>query len=187
MSLSFLKSSTLAAVASLTLAACSHIATFTGTSGAQITEKVTVHAVSAQGIGQAIGTIEFKDSAAGLVMMTQLSQLPSGPHGFHIHEKGSCDPAVKDGKMGAALAAGGHFNPMHTQHHGTPLNGHLGDLPLLNVDAQGKANLTLISPRLTLADIHGLAVMIHSGGDNYADQPKPLGGGGERIACGVIQ
>ena len=119
-------------------------------------------------------------------MMTQLSQLPSGPHGFHIHEKGSCDPAVKDGKMGAALAAGGHFNPMQTQHHGTPLNGHLGDLPLLNVDAQGKANLTLIAPRLTLADIHGLAVMIHSGG-NYADQPKPLGGGGERIACGVIQ
>ena len=39
MSLSFLKSSTLAAVASLTLAACSHIATFTGTSGAQVTEK----------------------------------------------------------------------------------------------------------------------------------------------------
>nr|MBP8027895.1 superoxide dismutase [Acinetobacter sp.] len=25
------------------------------------------------------------------------------------------------------------------------------------------------------------------GGDNYADQPKPLGGGGERIACGLIQ
>ena len=55
MSLSFLKSSTLAAVASLTLAACSHVATFTGTSGAQVTEKVTVHAVSAQGIGQTIG------------------------------------------------------------------------------------------------------------------------------------
>lgn len=40
MSLSFLKSSTLAAVASLTLAACSNIATFTGTSGAQVTEKL---------------------------------------------------------------------------------------------------------------------------------------------------
>jgi Cu-Zn family superoxide dismutase len=29
--------------------------------------------------------------------------------------------------------------------------------------------------------------MIHAGGDNYADKPAPLGGGGERIACGVIQ
>jgi superoxide dismutase, Cu-Zn family len=28
--------------------------------------------------------------------------------------------------------------------------------------------------------------MIHAGGDNYADQPQPLGGGGARIACGVI-
>ena len=24
------------------------------------------------------------------------------------------------------------------------------------------------------------------GGDNYADQPQPLGGGGGRIACGVF-
>ena len=29
--------------------------------------------------------------------------------------------------------------------------------------------------------------MIHDGGDNYADDPKPLGGGGGRIACGVIR
>ena len=28
--------------------------------------------------------------------------------------------------------------------------------------------------------------MIHAGGDNYSDQPQPLGGGGARIACGVI-
>jgi len=28
--------------------------------------------------------------------------------------------------------------------------------------------------------------MIHSGADNHADVPKPLGGGGERMACGVI-
>ena len=28
--------------------------------------------------------------------------------------------------------------------------------------------------------------MIHSGGDNYSDEPK-LGGGGARVACGVIE
>ena len=28
--------------------------------------------------------------------------------------------------------------------------------------------------------------MIHVGGDNYSDMPLPLGGGGARIACGVI-
>ena len=88
---------------------------------------------------------------------------------------------------GAAIAAGGHFNPNQAPHHGTPTTGHLGDLPILNVDAKGQAKTSLIAPRLKLADIHGLAVMVHAGGDNYADQPKPLGGGGERIACGLIQ
>jgi Cu-Zn family superoxide dismutase len=29
--------------------------------------------------------------------------------------------------------------------------------------------------------------MIHEGGDNYRDTPEPLGGGGGRIACGVVE
>ena len=37
-----------------------------------------------------------------------------------------------------------------------------------------------------MEDVSGRALMIHEGGDNYADEPKPLGGGGARIACGVI-
>ena len=28
--------------------------------------------------------------------------------------------------------------------------------------------------------------MAHAGGDNHSDHPLPLGGGGERFACGVI-
>ena len=94
--------------------------------------------------------------------------------------------AEKDGKMTAALAAGGHFNPDNVAHHGTPNDGHKGDLPVLNVDANGNANTTMLAPRLKLSDIQGLAIMIHAGGDNYSDYPKPLGGGGARIACGVI-
>ena len=34
--------------------------------------------------------------------------------------------------------------------------------------------------------LKGHSVMIHEGGDNYTDNP-PLGGGGARIACGVIK
>jgi Cu-Zn family superoxide dismutase len=29
--------------------------------------------------------------------------------------------------------------------------------------------------------------MIHAGGDTYSDMPAPLGGGGARLACGVIK
>ena len=183
MSSSLFNFTLLCAITGLAMVGCAN----TPMSSSSNKHRVIVHAVSAQGVGRAIGSIQFKDSPAGLVINTDLSELPSGPHGFHIHEKGSCDPAEKDGKMGAAIAAGGHFNPTQAPHHGTPLQGHLGDLPVLNVDAQGQAKTSLIAPRLKLVDIHGLAVMVHAGGDNYADQPKPLGGGGERIACGLIQ
>lgn len=147
---------------------------------------VEVHAVSAAGIGQKIGAIQLQDSPQGLVIQTQLTQLTTGEHGFHIHEKGSCEPAEKEGKMTAALAAGGHFNPQKAPNHGTPNTGHLGDLPVLTVDAQGNANTTSVAPRLKLADVEGLAIMVHAGGDNYSDAPKPLGGGGDRVACGII-
>ncbi len=63
----------------------------------------------------------------------------------------------------------------------------MGDLPALVVDNNGVATTAVIAPRLKLADIQGRAIMIHAGGDNYSDSPLPLGGGGARIACGVIQ
>jgi Cu/Zn superoxide dismutase len=34
--------------------------------------------------------------------------------------------------------------------------------------------------------VHSVA-LIHAGGDNYSDQPAPLGGGGVRLACGVAK
>ncbi|ESK38872.1 hypothetical protein P256_01691 [Acinetobacter nectaris CIP 110549] len=149
-------------------------------------EIVPIYAVSAQGIGEKIGTVSLEDTAKGLKIQTNLSNIPSGPHGFHIHEYGSCEPVGKNGQIAAALAAGGHFNPNHAEHHGTPLTGHLGDLPLLTANNDGHVQETSIAPRLKLANIKGHAMVIHSGGDNYSDTPKPLGGGGSRIACGVI-
>ena len=183
-----LKLSLLVACSYAILTGCTSTPTATATTLPQTstTKKVTIQQVSANGIGATIGSIEFKDSAQGLVIQTNLSQLPPGPHGFHIHEKPSCAPAEKDGKMGAALAAGGHYNPFQVPNHGTPHTGHLGDLPLLLVETDGTAKSTLIAPRLKVSDIQERAVMIHAGGDNYSDDPKPLGGGGDRIACGVI-
>ena len=87
-----------------------------------------------------------------------------------------------------ALAAGGHNDPAGAKRHGAPWgDGHQGDLPALNVDATGNANLPVLAPRVKMADLKGRSLMIHAGGDNYADLPDPLGGGGARIACGVIK
>jgi Cu-Zn family superoxide dismutase len=145
--------------------------------------------VTPTGTGKMIGSVTIAESKNGLVFTPSLTDLPPGTHGFHVHENGSCAANEKDGKPVAAGAAGGHFDPKGTrQHLGPNGSGHLGDLPPLSVGADGRAEVAVTAPRLTkLAEVKGKALMIHAGGDNYADKPAPLGGGGPRIACGIIE
>jgi Cu-Zn family superoxide dismutase len=152
-------------------------------------EDVTMNLVTPQGIGHSLGTVKITETDKGLVFTPDLKTLPPGEHGFHVHAKGSCEPALKDGKPAAAESAGGHLDPEHTGKHMGPLGvGHLGDLPVLVVDNDGIATLPVTAPRLKkLADVKGKALMVHVGGDNMSDTPKPLGGGGARYACGVIK
>jgi len=148
---------------------------------------IPIFQVDAVGSVAALGNIRASDGPRGLELRPALRGLPPGAHGIHLHQNASCAPAAKDGQMVAALGAGGHFDPEATHvHRGPEQTGHLGDLPRLEVAADGSATTPLIAPRLRLADLPGHALVIHAGGDNYADQPQPLGGGGGRIACGVI-
>nr|WP_295082561.1 superoxide dismutase [Cu-Zn] SodC [uncultured Roseateles sp.] len=148
---------------------------------------ITVSQVNPAGVLKSLGTVAVTQTAYGLVFAPDLQGLPPGVHGFHIHENGSCESAMKDGQPVAGLAAGGHYDPLGSKKHGSPWgDGHLGDLPGLVVDAAGKATYAVLAPRLKLADIKGRSLMVHAGGDNHADHPMPLGGGGQRMACGVI-
>lgn len=126
-----------------------------------------------------IGKVVFLDTDYGLLITPTLSTLPPGLHGLHLHQHANC--------ADHGTGAGGHFDPKNTNSHQGPYGeGHLGDLPVLYVNADGKANTPTLAPRLKTSDLTGLAVMIHAGGDNYSDAP-PLGGGGARMGCGVIQ
>lgn len=136
-----------------------------------------------------VGTVTITESAYGLVFTPNLKDLSEGLHGFHIHENPSCEPKEKDGKKVAGLSAGGHWNPNKAEHHGFPWddNAHLGDLPALTVLHDGTATQPVLAPRLKkLEEVKGRSLMIHAGGDNHSDHPAPLGGGGSRMACGVI-
>ena len=151
---------------------------------------IPVSLVSAEGIGQPIGTVTTRDTPAGLELVPALHDLSPGAHGFHLHDKPSCTPAPdpdKGGAPAAAFGAGGHFDPARTgKHEGPDGMGHQGDLPAMMVAANGEATQTIVAPHLKTSDLPGHALMIHAGGDNYADQPARLGGGGGRIACGVV-
>jgi Cu-Zn family superoxide dismutase len=149
--------------------------------------KVPINLIDAAGTEKPAGTITISETADGLELAPNLKGLPPGEHGFHLHEKGSCAPGDKDGKPAAGIGAGGHFDPDGVKaHKGPGGGGHKGDLPKLEADAKGNASAKLKVAGLKLADVAGKALMIHEGGDNYSDAPKPLGGGGGRIACGVI-
>jgi Cu-Zn family superoxide dismutase len=148
---------------------------------------VTLDAATASGAGASLGTVRLVETPYGLALYPQLKGLAPGLHGFHVHDKGSCAPAEANGVMAPAQAAGGHLDPAGAQRHGEPWgDGHLGDLPALYVGADGSATQPVLAPRLKLADVKGRALLVHAGGDNHADHPAPLGGGGARVACGVI-
>jgi Cu-Zn family superoxide dismutase len=148
---------------------------------------VTMRQVDSGGVGNIIGIIELQDTAKGLKIWPNLRDLSQGQHGTHVHQNPNCAAADKDGKMVPGLAAGGHFDPNSTgRHEGPTGQGHLGDLPVLYVDAAGRATRSSWAPRLKTTDLAGRAIIIHAGGDNYSDNPKKLGGGGTRVACGVV-
>ena len=148
--------------------------------------EVTINAISADGVGAPIGSVQARDSDQGLVITPSLQGLSEGEHGFHLHAGDSCDAAMNaQGVMVAGLAAKRHWDPDETNTHLGPFgNGHRGDLSRLVVDADGNTTTTVVAPRLSSSDLRGRALVVHAGGDTYSDTP-PLGGGGARIACGV--
>lgn len=140
---------------------------------------IPMYLVAPTGQGKSIGTIVASDSSNGLVLTPHLFGLPSGAHGFHVHTNPSCD---KNG-----MAAGDHLDPNNTHAHAGPSgSGHLGDLPVLIVDSDGKADTPMTAPRLNTKLLKGHSLIIHANGDNYSDTPAANGGGGARIACGVV-
>jgi superoxide dismutase, Cu-Zn family len=149
---------------------------------------VTMNLVNEQGVGKSIGTVAISEGPKGLVFTPKLTDLTPGLHGFHVHQNPDCAAGLKDGKQVPGLAAGGHYDPAGTgKHEGYEGMGHLGDLPILTVGADGTASTAVTAPRLKMSDVKDRSLMIHAGGDNYSDLPAPLGGGGARVACGVVK
>lgn len=141
---------------------------------------VQMYLVDAAGNGKLVGTVTISKAECGVMFKPDLQDLPPGAHGFHIHEKASC--------ADKGMAAGPHLDPDTTEKHEGPYQtGHLGDLPVLVVAPNGKATLPVLAPRLTLEALKDRALVIHAHSDNYSDKPEKLGGGGDRIACGLIK
>ncbi|WEX09951.1 superoxide dismutase family protein [Chelativorans sp. AA-79] len=138
--------------------------------------------------GNEVGTVTFNTSPSGFLhILVEMTDLPPGPHGFHIHETGACDPAT------GFESAGGHY--AGDKEHGIESqNGpHPGDLPNVHVGQDGVLKVEFFTDRVSLAeggenplaDDDGSAVVLHANADDYSSQPS--GNAGDRLACGVIE
>jgi len=141
---------------------------------------IEMYSTTASGRGDCLGFILAKDTRRGLLLVPSLYGLSPGYHGFHLHTYPSCKDFAKE--------AGPHWDPEKTGRHLGPYRreGHLGDLPALYVDSSGRAKRAVIAVHLTQKDLQGRALVIHANGDTYTDEPTD-GGGGPRVACGVIE
>lgn len=161
----------------LTLSFCAAIA------AAQENQTVKINFVNAK--GQPAGTGIVTQTPAGVLITLDVTGLSPGPHGFHIHEAGRCDPP--DFK-----SAGGHFNPTR-KHHGfkAPEGHHAGDMVNVIAGKDGTVHSEVLVEDVRLSDgdmallrTGGTAIVIHAGPDDY--KTDPAGASGDRIVCGVI-
>lgn len=130
----------------------------------------------------ASGTVSLSQLSDGSVeVQVNLTNVPPGTHGFHIHEKGDC------GDNGNA--AGGHYNPTATPHGAPDADPHhAGDFGNVTADANGNVNTRFTTRSITVAEgpttAIGHAIILHANPDDL--QTQPTGNAGARIACGVV-
>lgn len=152
---------------------------------------LTAEAVLVSQDGGAIGTVTFRQTADGVLIMADMQGLGPGGHAFIVHEVGACTPDFG--------AAGDHFNPTEAKHgfihsawkRGESGGAHGGDLPNLYASSDGAARADFFTdgitldtgPRHSIFDADGSAIIVHERPDSYGAEESDTG---DRVACGVI-
>ena len=138
--------------------------------------------------GKPVGTVTFLTVDRGTLIQFDLSGLPPGPHGVHLHVSGNCDPKTGFTSAGPILGLGPVIRKHGFLAEGGPL---AGDLPNQFAGQDGHLHaetlvngFTLGNGKRSIFDRDGVAIIVDQRGDDYRSQP--MGEAGARIACGVV-
>lgn len=146
--------------------------------------------IKGDGISGRAQLVEGQQGMGTLVQIQMLvTGLKPGKHGVHLHAVGKCTPDF--------TAAGGHFDPGPAGNTDPDANHpfHMGDLPNIEVGANGRGTMKAVTSRVTLSegplslfDADGTAIIIHGNQDQMTTGETKSGvSGGPRVACGVIE
>lgn len=144
-----------------------------------------VASIQSKSGGTITGSVSFTEKNKIVTMVADLSNVAKpGKHAIHIHAVADCTAA--DGS-----SAGGHWNPVDTEHGKWGINSyHKGDIGNILVDNNGKGKLEKITDQWCIGcdddnkNILGKSIIIHQAADDFTSQPS--GAAGVRIGCGEI-
>jgi superoxide dismutase, Cu-Zn family len=138
--------------------------------------------------GKPVGTVTFSAVDRGVLIEFDLSGLPPGAHGMHLHVSGNCDPKTGFTSAGPILSLGAVTRRHGFLAEGGPL---AGDLPNQFAGADGRLHAQTLANgfglgngKRSIFDRDGVAIILDQRGDDYRSQP--MGESGARIACGVV-
>lgn len=136
------------------------------------------------GINNVEGTVLFTQHGRNCDVVANFTQLPSGEHGFHIHQAGDLRG---EGCQGAC----DHYHKGRPQNHGGPPEDkgerHTGDLG----NIRGPSfRASYILTGVSISDLYGRSVIVHADPDDYGqgghDDSQTTGHSGKRIGCAII-
>ena len=134
------------------------------------------------------GTVVIQEDLINknVIISVNLSGIPPGLHGFHIHEYGD----LREGCSSLCQ----HYNPKNKNHGGpNDKDEHVGDLGNIEANKKGIVNMKFVDKEVKLRgkySVIGRSIVIHEDPDdlgkgNHKDS-KTTGHAGKRIACGII-
>ena len=131
--------------------------------------------------GMQIGPAGAWSVPGGVAFAVRVEGLRPGLHGIHIHHVGKCEEPD-------FASASSHMNTTEKRHGMmNPAGHHVGDLPNLVIDQQGRGTLDFTVQGLSIDQVlggDGSAIVIHDDADDL--KTDPAGNSGARIACGVF-
>lgn len=160
-----------------------------------------------------VGVVRFFDRGRSTTVQVTVQVPENGAtatrafHGFHVHANSDaangagCIAEAKADEATWFVSADGHLKSEGENHAG-----HVGDMPSLLINADGRGEATFSTDRIEPLDLDGKAVILHAGADNFGNVPvgsaadqysdnnpdavaktQATGNAGNRFACGVVR